>query len=61
MHLAYMIYTNVLIKKFQHEVLDAVACMPRNEREEGATTTYRIHDLETQLTEFMILRNSKSL
>ncbi|KAL8131986.1 protein FAR-RED ELONGATED HYPOCOTYL 3 [Apium graveolens] len=50
------IYTHALFKKFQSEVLGAVACMPRNEREEGATTTYRIHDLEKQ-QEFIVTCN----
>ncbi|KAK1404796.1 hypothetical protein POM88_004401 [Heracleum sosnowskyi] len=50
------IYTHALFKKFQSEVLGAVACMPRNEREEGAITTYRIHDLEKQ-QEFIVTCN----
>lgn len=40
------IYTNAVFKKFQVEVLGAVACSPMGEKQDGTTTTYNIKDFE---------------
>ncbi|KAL4575556.1 hypothetical protein LXL04_022403 [Taraxacum kok-saghyz] len=40
------IYTHTVFKKFQVEVLGAVACMPKKESQEDLITTFRVSDFE---------------
>lgn len=40
------IYTHAVFKKFQVEVLGVVACHPKMESRDDATTTYKVHDFE---------------
>ncbi|KAL8538512.1 hypothetical protein ACS0TY_000501 [Phlomoides rotata] len=40
------IYTHVVFKKFQVEVLGVVACHPKIESTDGPTTTFRVQDFE---------------
>ncbi|WCJ28743.1 FAR1-related sequence 1 [Euphorbia peplus] len=40
------IYTHAIFKKFQIEVLGAVACHPRKECEDGETRTFTVQDFE---------------
>lgn len=50
------IYTHAVFKKFQIEVLGAVACIPKREREEETTTTFRVQDFEKN-QEFAVTLN----
>ncbi|KAG2396442.1 hypothetical protein LR48_Vigan432s001100 [Vigna angularis] len=40
------LYTNAVFKKFQGEVLGAVACHPRKESEDGAMKMFKVQDFE---------------
>ncbi|CAI9090166.1 OLC1v1024888C13 [Oldenlandia corymbosa var. corymbosa] len=40
------IYTHVIFKKFQVEVLGVVGCHPKKETEDGTETTFRVDDCE---------------
>ncbi|XP_068481028.1 protein FAR-RED IMPAIRED RESPONSE 1-like isoform X2 [Phaseolus vulgaris] len=40
------LYTHAVFKKFQSEVLGAVACHPRKESEDGATKIFMVQDFE---------------
>lgn len=40
------VYTHAVFKKFQDEVLGSVACMPKKEKEEELTITYRVQVYE---------------
>ncbi|PIM97875.1 hypothetical protein CDL12_29651 [Handroanthus impetiginosus] len=40
------IYTHAVFKKFQVEVLGVVACHPKIEMKDGATTTFKVQDCE---------------
>ncbi|RDY11388.1 Protein FAR-RED ELONGATED HYPOCOTYL 3, partial [Mucuna pruriens] len=40
------LYTHVVFKNFQSEVLGAVACHPRKESEDGPTKMFRVQDFE---------------
>ncbi|XP_004293778.1 PREDICTED: protein FAR-RED IMPAIRED RESPONSE 1 isoform X1 [Fragaria vesca subsp. vesca] len=40
------LYTHVVFKKFQVEVLGVVACHPKKEAEDGAIKTFRVQDFE---------------
>ncbi|KAL3524650.1 hypothetical protein ACH5RR_013022 [Cinchona calisaya] len=50
------IYTHAVFKKFQVEVLGAVACIPKRERQEGTTLTFRVQDFEKN-QEFIVTFN----
>ncbi|KAM5580197.1 protein FAR-RED ELONGATED HYPOCOTYL 3 [Rosa sericea] len=41
-----LIYTPSVLKKFQVEVLGAIGCNPKRDRQDEMTTTYRVHDCE---------------
>lgn len=43
------IYTHAVFKKFQAEVLGAVACMPKKEAQEDMIVTFRVSDFEKNL------------
>lgn len=43
------IYTHAVFKKFQSEVLGAVACMPKKEVQEDTIVTFRVSDFEKNL------------
>lgn len=51
------LYTHVVFKKFQTEVLGAVACHPKKERQDETTTTFRVQDFEKN-QEFTVTWNS---
>ncbi|XP_058212308.1 protein FAR-RED ELONGATED HYPOCOTYL 3-like isoform X1 [Rhododendron vialii] len=53
------LYTHAVFKKFQTEVLGAVACHPKRERQEGTTTTFRVQDFEKN-QDFTVTWNEKS-
>lgn len=40
------LYTHAVFKKFQGEVLGAVACHPKRERQDDTTITFRVQDFE---------------
>ncbi|GLU12839.1 hypothetical protein SLE2022_294970 [Rubroshorea leprosula] len=40
------VYTHAVFKKFQLEVLGAVACHPKRENQDGTTSTFRVQDFE---------------
>ncbi|XAR52845.1 hypothetical protein NMG60_11021153 [Bertholletia excelsa] len=40
------LYTHAVFKKFQTEVLGAVACHPKKEKQDETITTYKVQDLE---------------
>ncbi|PQQ08146.1 protein FAR-RED ELONGATED HYPOCOTYL 3 [Prunus yedoensis var. nudiflora] len=40
------VYTHAVFKKFQVEVLGAVACHPKRERQDETTITFRVQDFE---------------
>lgn len=42
-------YTHAVFKKFQVEVLGAVACHPKRERQEETTITFRVQDFEKNI------------
>ncbi|XP_047330482.1 protein FAR-RED ELONGATED HYPOCOTYL 3 isoform X2 [Impatiens glandulifera] len=50
------IYTSAIFRKFQTEVLGAVACVPKIEREDGTTTLYRVNDFD-KTQEFIVTWN----
>lgn len=43
------VYTHAVFKKFQVEVLGAVACHPKRERQEETTITFRVQDFEKNI------------
>lgn len=43
------VYTHAVFKKFQVEVLGAVACHPKRERQDETSTTFRVQDFEKNL------------
>ncbi|XP_024990995.1 protein FAR-RED ELONGATED HYPOCOTYL 3-like [Cynara cardunculus var. scolymus] len=43
------IYTHAVFKKFQSEVLGAVACMPKKEAQEDMIITFRVSDFEKSM------------
>ncbi|XP_016580413.2 protein FAR-RED ELONGATED HYPOCOTYL 3 isoform X1 [Capsicum annuum] len=47
------LYTNAVFKKFQAEVLGAVACIPKREKQDATTITYRVQDFE-KTQEFIV-------
>ncbi|XP_059662950.1 protein FAR-RED ELONGATED HYPOCOTYL 3 isoform X2 [Cornus florida] len=49
-------YTHAVFKKFQVEVLGAVACVPRREREDETTVTFRVQEFEKK-QEFTVTWN----
>lgn len=49
-------YTHAVFKRFQIEVLGAVACIPRRERQDETTTTFRVQDFEKN-QEFTVIWN----
>lgn len=40
------VYTHAVFRKFQNEVLGAVACHPKQERQDEITVTFRVQDFE---------------
>uniref|UniRef100_A0A0A0KV81 Protein FAR1-RELATED SEQUENCE n=1 Tax=Cucumis sativus TaxID=3659 RepID=A0A0A0KV81_CUCSA len=50
------LYTHAVFKKFQVEVLGAVACFPRKVKEDEKNITYKVQDLEKDL-EFVVVWN----
>ncbi|XP_052177200.1 protein FAR-RED ELONGATED HYPOCOTYL 3 isoform X2 [Diospyros lotus] len=40
------VYTNAVFKKFQTEVLGAIACHPKRERQDETTVTFRVQDVD---------------
>ncbi|XP_031384521.1 protein FAR-RED ELONGATED HYPOCOTYL 3 isoform X2 [Punica granatum] len=40
------VYTHAVFKKFQVEVLGAVACHPKEDRQDESGVTFRVHDVE---------------
>lgn len=40
------LYTHAVFKKFQVEVLGAVACHPKEERQDESSVTFQVHDVE---------------
>ncbi|XP_071906468.1 protein FAR-RED ELONGATED HYPOCOTYL 3 isoform X1 [Coffea arabica] len=54
------IYTHAVFKKFQVEVLGAVACIPKRERQEEMTITFRVEDFEKNQEFFVTLNELKS-
>lgn len=43
------LYTHAVFKKFQVEVVGAVACHPKRERQDETTITYKVQDIEKNL------------
>ncbi|CAA3012337.1 FAR-RED ELONGATED HYPOCOTYL 3 isoform X1 [Olea europaea subsp. europaea] len=54
------IYTHVVFKKFQIEVLGGVACIPRTEDQVDATITFKVQDFEKS-QEFIVTLNEAKL
>lgn len=50
------VYTHAVFKKFQVEVLGAVACHPKRERQDETGITFRVQDFERNL-DFIVLWN----
>ncbi|GFZ07615.1 far-red elongated hypocotyls 3 [Actinidia rufa] len=50
------VYTHAVFKKFQTEVLGAVACHPKRERHDETTITFRVQDFEKN-QEFIVTWN----
>ncbi|XP_051125029.1 protein FAR-RED ELONGATED HYPOCOTYL 3 isoform X2 [Andrographis paniculata] len=50
------LYTHAVFRKFQVEVLGAVACIPKKEEEVDAVVTFRVEDFERN-QEFMVTLN----
>ncbi|KAF3603082.1 hypothetical protein F2Q69_00037517 [Brassica cretica] len=50
------VYTPAVFKKFQVEVLGAIACSPREENRDGTCSTFRVQDFETS-QEFVVTWN----
>ncbi|EPS57450.1 hypothetical protein M569_17367, partial [Genlisea aurea] len=50
------IYTNAVFRKFQVEVLGAVACMPKGEDQVGTAVKFRVHDFDMN-QEFIVTLN----
>lgn len=50
------VYTPAVFRKFQNEVLGAVACVPKKEKQDETTTTFRVQDFE-KVQEFTVSRN----
>ncbi|CAH9137704.1 unnamed protein product [Cuscuta epithymum] len=50
------VYTNSVFKKFQVEVVGAVACIPKEQKRDEKTVTYKIQDFEKS-QEFMVTLN----
>jgi len=50
------VYTHAVFKKFQDEVLGSVACMPKKEKEEQLTITYRVQVYEKS-EDFIVMWN----
>lgn len=53
------VYTHAVFKKFQVEVLGAVACIPKREREDEMTTVFRVQDFEKNQEFVVTLIQSK--
>ncbi|KAL7086581.1 hypothetical protein ACP275_13G010100 [Erythranthe tilingii] len=50
------LYTHAVFRKFQVEVLGAVACIPKREEQVDATVTFKVQDFETS-REFVVTLN----
>jgi hypothetical protein len=48
------LYTNTVFRKFQVEVLGAVACIPRREKNEGSTVIFKVQDFEKDHQGFIV-------
>ncbi|GKV21455.1 hypothetical protein SLEP1_g31434 [Rubroshorea leprosula] len=53
------VYTHAVFKKFQLEVLGAVACHPKKENQDGTTSTFRVQDFEKNQDFIVILNEMK--
>ncbi|KAF7836289.1 protein FAR-RED ELONGATED HYPOCOTYL 3 [Senna tora] len=54
------IYTHAVFKKIQVEVIGAVACHPKAERQDDASITYKVHDMERNQDFIVVLNELKS-
>ncbi|CAI9090170.1 OLC1v1024893C3 [Oldenlandia corymbosa var. corymbosa] len=54
------IYTNAVFRRFQVEVLGAVACIPKKEKQQDMTVTYRVQDFEKNQDFIVTLNELKS-
>lgn len=52
------LYTHAVFKKFQTEVLGAVACHPKRERQDETTITFRVQDFEKN-QDFIVTWNER--
>ncbi|KAA8524215.1 hypothetical protein F0562_010641 [Nyssa sinensis] len=50
------VYTHAVFKKFQVEVLGSIACVPKRERQDETTITFRVKEFEKN-TEFIVTWN----
>ncbi|GLT55883.1 hypothetical protein SLA2020_289680 [Shorea laevis] len=53
------VFTHAVFKKFQLEVLGAVACHPKKENQDGTTSTFRVQDFEKNQDFIVILNEMK--
>ncbi|KAG7031095.1 Protein FAR-RED ELONGATED HYPOCOTYL 3, partial [Cucurbita argyrosperma subsp. argyrosperma] len=54
------LYTHAVFKKFQVEVLGAVACHPRREKQDDENITYHVQDLDKKLDFIVVWNELKS-
>ncbi|XP_022979049.1 LOW QUALITY PROTEIN: protein FAR-RED ELONGATED HYPOCOTYL 3-like [Cucurbita maxima] len=54
------LYTHAVFKKFQVEVLGAVACHPRREKQDDENITYQVQDLDKKLDFIVVWNELKS-
>lgn len=54
------VYTHAVFKKFQVEVLGAVACIPKRDKQEDMTITFRVQDFEKNQGFIVSLNEMKS-
>ncbi|KAK4256498.1 hypothetical protein QN277_009350 [Acacia crassicarpa] len=54
------IYTHAVFKKIQVEVIGAVACHPKPEKQDDASITYKVHDMERNQEFTVVLNELKS-
>ncbi|XP_047179147.1 protein FAR-RED ELONGATED HYPOCOTYL 3 [Vigna umbellata] len=53
------IFTHAVFKKIQAEVVGAVACHPKADRQDDTTTVHRVHDMETSKDFFVVVNQVK--
>lgn len=54
------VYSHTVFKKFQVEVLGAVACIPRKEKQEDSTAIFRVQDFEKNQVFTVVYNELKS-